>query len=106
MNTLDNDDDGSERTLAYLQQLLQCRDVAAIERVTGGLDGPLTKALDKHATTPCSDAAIIAILPACRRGVPITAAEFAYVFGFQEAIEDQAILGWNNFLLGRWSPKW
>ena len=78
----------------------------AIEQVIERMEGPLTKALDMHATAPCIKAVILAILPAYRREEPITAAEFADVFGLQEAIEDQASLGWNNYLLGRWSPTW
>ena len=34
----------------------------------------------------------MAILPAWLGGEPMTAAEFADVFGLQEAIEDQAVL--------------
>ena len=41
-----------------------------------------------------------------RRGEPITAADFSTEFGLHEAIEEQETLGWNNYLLGRWSPKW
>ena len=64
------------------------------------MDGSLTKALDKHATAPCIKAAILAILPPWRQGQTITADEFADVFGLHEAIENQAILGRNNVLLG------
>ena len=64
-----------------VSHVLQYRDVDAIKRVIERVEGPLTKTLVKHATAPCIKANILKILPAWRQGEPITAAEFADVFG-------------------------
>ena len=53
-----------------------------------------------------SQLSIPKILLALRRGEPITAADFSTEFGLHEVIEEQKKLGWNNYLLGRWNPKW
>ena len=89
-----------------VSHVLRCQDADAIERVIERVEGPFTNILVKHSTDPCIKAAILKILPALRRGEPITAAEFSTEFELNEAIEEQETLGWNNYLLGRWSPKW
>lgn len=89
-----------------VSHVLRCQDDDAIERVIEPVEDPFTKILVKHSTAPCIKAAILQILPALRRGEPIAAADFSTEFGLHEAIEEQETLGWNNYLLGRWSPKW
>ena len=38
---------------------------------------------------------------------PIIPTSYSTLFGLQEAVKDQSEgLGWSNFMLGRWSPKW
>jgi hypothetical protein len=42
-----------------------------------------------------------------REGKTIKPSDHPQMFGIREAVRDQnKHLGWNNFVLGRWSPKW
>jgi hypothetical protein len=50
---------------------------------------------------------IVAVGFSCGVLVHFLPTDFPTIFGIREAIQDQhTTLGWNNFILGRWSPKW
>ena len=67
----------------------------------------LEKALTEQQTSPDLQNAMITILGKYREGRTITIGDFSQAFGLRQAIEEQDKgLGWNNFLLGRWSPRW
>ena len=62
--------------------------------------------LSTNQTLPRLQRTIITILKKWRNGRTITKSEFTKDFGIRDAIEDQANIGWNNFVMGRWSKKW
>ena len=50
---------------------------------------------------------ILHIIFAWRKGRYITSTNYSTLFGLREAVKEQSDgLGWTNFVLGRWSPKW
>ena len=58
-------------------------------------------------TAPSLQKTILLILLKWREGKKITPSDHPQIFGIREAVRDQnKYLGWNNFILGRWSPKW
>ena len=46
------------------------------------------------------------ILTLWRNGRHIPTSSFPTAHGIREAVEEQAEIGWDNFMLGRWSKKW
>lgn len=63
------------------------------------------KHLSQQEIYPQLQATIIKILKKWREQSPINPTSFATDFGIREAIKDQATIGWDNFILGRWSKK-
>jgi hypothetical protein len=71
------------------------------------LDKVLIPSLEASNTAPSLNKAILKILLKWREGKMITPSDHPSIFGIREAIKDQNNrLGWDNFVLGRWSPKW
>jgi hypothetical protein len=71
------------------------------------LNKVLTPSLEASNTAPSLKKAILTILLKWREGEKITPSDHPSVFGIREAIKDQNYgLGWDNFILGRWSPRW
>ena len=66
----------------------------------------ITKCLSDSLTHPELQNSFIKILNDWRKGRTITPASFATTFGIRNAVRDQDQIGWDNFLLGRWSTKW
>ena len=66
----------------------------------------IKKCLSKSQTYEPLQNAILKILKDYRDHNPISPALFATTFGLRAAITDQDQIGWDNFLLGRWSKKW
>jgi hypothetical protein len=65
----------------------------------------LTPSLEASYTAPSLKKAILTILLEWREGKKITPLDHPSIFGIREAIKDQNNgLGWDNFVLGRWSP--
>ena len=62
--------------------------------------------MDKVPTYPPLSAAILDILKKWRQGIPIQPNTYTTTYGVQKAVEMQGILGWENFVLGRWSRTW
>ena len=65
----------------------------------------IKKHLTQHETYPQLQTSILNILKEWRKGRPINPTSFARDFGIREAIIDQATIGWDNFILGRWSKN-
>ena len=63
------------------------------------------KHLSQQETYPQLQATIIKIPKKWREQSPINPAYFATDFGIRKAIKDQATIGLDNFILGRWSKK-
>jgi hypothetical protein len=71
------------------------------------LDETLIPTMESTNTAPSLQKALLQILLKWREGRKITPTNYPEIFGIQEAIRDQNRgLGWSNFVLGRWSPKW
>lgn len=62
--------------------------------------------LSDNQTLPCLQNTILKILRSWRNSRTINKLDFPSTYGIQNAIEDQNIIGWNNFILGRSSKKW
>ena len=63
----------------------------------------LEKTLSETKTLPSLQSAILKILEHWRYGRTINPREFNNEYGLRDAIKDQSTIGWNNFILGRWS---
>ena len=58
-------------------------------------------------TEPKLSAAILDIIFRWRNDRTIIHTNYSTLFGIRAAIKEQNKgLGWTNFVLGRWSPKW
>jgi hypothetical protein len=87
--------------------ILLCQNRASKENFKKNLDKVLTPSLEASNTAPSLKKAILTILLKWREGKKITPSNHPSIFGIREAIKEQNNrLGWDNFLLGRWSPKW
>jgi hypothetical protein len=86
--------------------VLLCQNRASKENFKKTLDKVLTPSPEASNTAPLFKKAILLILLKWREGKKITPSDHPSIFGIREAIEDQNNgLGWDNFVLGRWSPK-
>ena len=66
----------------------------------------LKTTLSETKTLPSLQAAILKILQNWRYGRTINICEFTNENGIRDAFQDQSTIGWNNFILGRWSQRW
>ena len=67
----------------------------------------LTPILEEMQTEPKLAAAIRDIIFRWRKERPISHTQYPTLFGIRAAVKEQNEgLGWTNFVLGRWSPKW
>ena len=90
--------------------MITCKAPIAVKNKEKGLTG-LTKVLGDLDTLPTLTKMIIGSLRQVRNGTTLSVQSFGYAnFGggitIRGIIEDQADIGWTNFLCGRWSVKW
>ena len=69
------------------------------------LDG-LKETFDKHFTSPDLQACILEVLITYQSKLPILPLAQAYPSVVRVAILEQNEIGWDNFMIGRWSTKW
>jgi hypothetical protein len=75
-----------------------------INRISKNTPQDLTPTLESNMKAPSLKKALLLIL---QKGKTIKPSDHQQIFGIREAARDQnKHLGWNNFVLGRWSPKW
>jgi hypothetical protein len=87
--------------------VLLCRNKSSKENFKKKLAEDLTPTLVSNMTAPSLKKALLLILQKWREGKTIKPSDHPQIFGIREAVRDQNNhLGWNNFVLGRWSPKW
>jgi hypothetical protein len=87
--------------------VLRCQDKKSKMNFKEKLDEILIPTMESTNTAPSLQKALLQILLKWRDGKRITPNDYPEIFGIREAIRDQNRgLGWNNFVLGRWSPKW
>jgi hypothetical protein len=87
--------------------VLLCRNKSSKENFKKTLEEDLTPTLESNMTAPSLKEALLLILLKRREGKTIKPSNHPQIFGIREAVRDQnKHLGWNNFVLGRWSPKW
>ena len=87
--------------------VLRCQDKKSKVNFKEKLDETLIPTMESTNTAPSLQKALLQILLKWRDGKKITPTDYPVIFGIREAIRDQNRgLGWNNFVLGRWSPKW
>jgi hypothetical protein len=73
-----------------------------LQKKIGGRSHPNTGIQHDSAVTK---KALLLILQKWREGKTIKPSDHPQIFGIREAVGDQNNhLGWNNFVLGRWSP--
>ena len=86
--------------------VLRCQNIDSIANYKISLDTVLKPTLESTNTSPSLSKAILKILLKWKEGKKITPTDHPEIFGIRDAIKDQNNgLGWNNFVLGRWSPK-
>ena len=67
----------------------------------------LTPILEEMKTEPKLASAIRDIIFRWKKERPILPVQYPTLFGIRAAVKEQNKgLGWTNFVLGRWSPKW
>jgi hypothetical protein len=87
--------------------VLLCRNKSSKENFRKTLEEDLTPTLESNMTAPSLKKALLLILQKWREGKTIKPSDHPQIFGIREAVRDQnKHLGWNNFVLGRWSPNW
>ena len=84
--------------------MLLCLDEGAVTNALQKITGPVKKILDVKKTYPLLRETILDILMRWRRGTRIRPID--YDVSIHPAIGAQSVLGWNNFVLGRWSLEW
>ena len=95
------------KTNEKTSHVLVCPNKSSKDNFKKKVEKHVTKTLAANNTAPSLQKAILKILLQYREGNRITPTDFPTIFGIREAIQDQhTTLGWNNFILGRWSPKW
>jgi hypothetical protein len=95
------------KTNGKTSHVLDCPNKPSKDNFKKKVEKHVTKTLAATNTAPSLQKAILKILLQYREGKRITPTDFPTIFGIREAIQDQnTTLGWNNFILGRWSPKW
>ena len=62
--------------------------------------------LKKAKTMPVMERTITDILIKLRTKKTINPNDYPNIRGLRAAVKDQVKIGWNNFVLGRWSKKW
>ena len=86
--------------------VLKCPNNAATELFTHKVDNELKQTLEKESTCPNLQEIILEILKSRRRGyLP----DFTVAYtnpDLKDAIRAQQKIGWDNFVLGHWSPLW
>ena len=85
---------------------LKCTNNEATELFTHKVDNELKQTLEKESTCPNLQEIILEILKSRRRGYR---PDFTVAYtnpDLKDAIRDQQKIGWDNFVLGRWSPLW
>ena len=85
--------------------VLRCNNPLAKKEFNNKLP-EIKKVLKKSNTEPYMEASIMKIIRFWKSGIAITPSTFKNTFGLRDAIKDQQKIGWNNFILGRWSKKW
>ena len=87
--------------------VLLCPNRPAKENFKTKIETNLKPTLESTMTAPSLQKTLLSILTKWRNGTTITPESFPRIFGIREAVKDQSLgLGWTNFVLGRWSPKW
>jgi len=84
--------------------VLLCLDGGAVTNALQKITGPVKKLLDAKNIYPFLRDDILYKLTRWRRGTSIHPIE--YGASIRAAIGAQSVLGWNNFVLGQWSPEW
>ena len=87
-----------------MSHVLLCPDGGAVTNTLQKITGPVKTLLDEKNTYLLLRDAILDILTRRRHGTRIRPIE--YDVSIRSAIGAQSVLGWNNFVLGRWSSKW
>jgi hypothetical protein len=86
--------------------VLLCRNKSSKENFKKTLEEDLTLTLESNMTAQSLEKALLLILQKWREGITIKPSNHPQIFGIREAVRDQNNhLGWNNLVLGRWSPK-
>ena len=86
--------------------VLRCRCPAAKMSFIRNVNKLIWTALTEHKTSPFLQEAIIFLIFKWRNPHKIRSCDYPSHKGLQAAIKEQSVIGWHNFMLGRWSHKW
>ena len=86
--------------------VLRCRCPAAKQAFIQNVNKIICTALTDQKTSSLLQETILSLIFKWRNYQKIRACDYPRDRDIQAAIKDQAIIGWNNFFLGRWSFKW
>ena len=84
--------------------VLRCKNPKAKREFNKNLP-KIKKHLEKSNTEPYMLSSIMKIIRFWRNGITIQPSTFKDTFGLRDAIKDQQRIGWNNFIVGRWSKN-
>ena len=90
-----------KKTNEKVSHVLLCPDGGAVTNTSQKITGPVKKLLDAKNTYPLLRDYILDILTRWRRGTRIRPIDYDISIR-----PNQSVLGWNNFVLGRWSSAW
>ena len=85
---------------------MKCQHPDARKLFTKKLKEDLAPELADHDTDPTLHSLIVEILKHHRRGTVRRFRPRSYFGDYSRAVEEQRRIGWDGFLLGRWSPRW
>jgi hypothetical protein len=87
-----------------VSHVLHCPDTKAVSFAKQKIQHHIPSTLEEHDTEPALSEAIQKILLHWRQGLPIRPTDFP--ISIRDLIREQSLLGWDNFVLGRWCPSW
>ena len=86
--------------------VLRCKNKKASENHINKIKVDLKQELEARKTSPLLAKIIEELLLKWREGATIYPDNYTTDFNIRDAVKDQNKIGWTNWVIGRWSPKW
>ena len=86
--------------------ILVCANVKAKRFFLTKIKVKLKKELEMKQTLPTITITILDILTSLRNNNIINISKYDVISTVGQAVREQNQIGWNNFMIGRWSKKW
>ena len=86
--------------------VLKCKNEKAKKNHVTKIRVDLRKEMEDKKTSPTLAAIIENLMLKWKEGTSINPNDYTTDFNIRDAIKDQQKIGWTNWVIGRWSPKW